>query len=111
MRESKMDKYVCLACLIIFLYSFFFIYCTPVYGDTYWFGSVVDVDKVMPQYRRYFMTGLEWSSAVFVAPLAFLMFFFFIVFKKELYPVDRFWVKKKIKEKYRMIIRHIRSNL
>lgn len=94
MRPSKYDKYICIICLIVFIYSFFIVGFTPVYKKdiTYpnrpiWWTD--DEGDGLP-------IGYEWSSAVLIAPITFIFFFLLILFEHELYPVDRHWFKKKI---------------
>ena len=90
MRASKTDKYVCIIMLVIFIYSFFIIGASYVYCDElpYW-GYQCREDEVI---------ALEWSTAVYISPVAFLGFFFLILFHKELLPVNRRWVKHHIKQ-------------
>lgn len=90
MRPSKYDKHVVVVCLIIFLYSFFVLYCEPVYES-----DVVYPNKpvwVMDDGRDE-LIGVEWSSAVIIAPLFCIVFFLTQVFWRELLPVDRHYVK------------------
>jgi len=113
MRKSKYDKYVFIACLLVFLYSFFIIGCKPVYKSDieyparpiWWTDD--DTGQVL---------AVEWSSAVLVAPMACIMFFFLMLFDDELLVVDRYWVKdnlkgmvKAFKEKMREGIREYRE--
>ena len=95
MRKASTDKYVCFAMLIIFIYSFLIIgasneYCTD---RPYW-GYNCREDEVV---------GLVWSSAVFIAPPVFIVFFFFMVFHKELEPVNRHWVKQEIRKGFKYL--------
>jgi len=94
MRPSKFDKYICVICLIVFFYSFFVLYCEPVFES-----DIKYPDKqlwVMDDGKDE-MVAVEWSSAVFVAPVFCIVFFFLIIFWRELLPVDRHFVVDKIK--------------
>jgi hypothetical protein len=79
MRESKYDKYVFIICIIVFLYSFFFVKWEYIYDD---YGNV---------------EAFKYPTSVIIAPLAGMLFFFLMLFKEELKPVNRKWMYRKIK--------------
>lgn len=79
MRESKYDKYVFIACLVVFLYSFF----------------LVDIDYIYDDYGN--IESIKYPTSVIIAPIAGMMFLFLMLFKKELKPIDRRWTYRKIK--------------
>ena len=95
MRSAKTDKHVCFIMLVIFFYTFYIMGGSYVYCEDlpYW-GYNCREDEVV---------GLEWSLAVYLSPVVFLVFFFFIVFKVELEPVNRRWVKYHIKKGFRLV--------
>ena len=95
MRSSKYDKWVCIATIIIFLYSFFIIGASYVYCNElpYW-GHTCREEEIV---------ALEWSTAVFISPVAFLLFFFFMAFHRELEPVNRHWVKQEIRKGFKWL--------
>lgn len=98
MRKSKYDKYVCIACLLVFLYSFLIVGFEPLsksdikYPNRPLWWTDDDSGEVI---------AVKWSSAILVAPLCFLMFFFFMVFDDELLEVDRYWVKDNLIKFYK----------
>jgi len=100
MRPSKYDKYVCVACLIIFLYSFFIIGGRPIYESE-------RIEMIPPWERSFFLNkvegvdrvaSIEYPTSVYIAPLVCIVFFCFWVFEEPLRVVDRHWVKKKIRK-------------
>ena len=98
MRPSKYDKYICVVCLIVFIYSFFFVYCKPIYES--------DLDyKSRPLWwgddHKDEVVYIEWSSAVFVAPIFCIFFFMLILFERELLPVNRKYIKDIFKYYWR----------
>ena len=88
MRQAKSDKYVCIAMLVIFFYTFFIVGASYVYCEDkpYWGYNC----------RENEIIALEWSLATILSPFVFVVFFFFIVFHKELTPINRRWVKYHI---------------
>jgi hypothetical protein len=112
MRPSKYDKHVCVACLIIFLYSFFIIGSTPVYES--------DKEQLIKPWDRKVFLGddgydelvaVEYPTSVIIAPLVCLLFFGLWLFEKELRPVDRRYMKKKVKDELVRIKKHIKRHL
>jgi len=98
MRPNKYDKYVFLVCFFLFLYSFFFIGFEPVYESEYYnhkgpleegiyLGSD-GVDEVV---------GYRYPTSVIIAPLVCILMMIFMVFEEPLRPINRHWVKKKIR--------------
>ena len=101
MRPNKYDPYVCLIVLALFLYSFFL-------SD--WKVTYVYED-LTPQYRfPYLMTELEYPVAVIIAPLVFLLVFSLYLWRYELIPVNRHWVKEKIQTAIREWLKSIKSD-
>lgn len=84
MRKSKYDKFVFFACLVVFLYSFFFVGWETVYVDNNVSMSLRRVDHIV------------YPASILIAPIAGIMFFFLMVFDDELLVVDRYWVKDGI---------------
>ena len=95
MRKATTDKYVCIAMLIIFFYTFFIIGASYKYcEDTPYWGY---------NCREEELIGLEWSTAVYLSPVVFIVFFYFMVFHKELEPVNRHWVKMQIRQGFKYL--------
>jgi len=90
MRQAKTDKYVCISMLVIFFYTFFIIGSSPIYCEElpYW-GYNCRKDEVI---------SVEWSLATIISPFVFVVFFCFMLFHRELEPVNRRWVKVQIKK-------------
>ena len=91
MKEGKTDKYLFFISLIAFLFSFFIIGNTPIHESDIPFYYKLDDG-------RDEIISIEYPVANIMCPLICFMFLFLIIFKEELYPVDRHWVKRKIKE-------------
>ena len=77
MRESSSDVWICVATLVLFLYCFFIVGGSAVYWREGEFDSGV-------MHHGWELKGVEYPTLIFLAPLIFLMFFVFIVFRKEL---------------------------
>jgi len=99
MRKSKYDKFVFVACLIVFLYSFFFAEWETVYVD----------DNISDQFKV--VDHIVYPSSVLIAPLACLFFFLLMVFDEELLVVDRYWVKDKIGEGVKAFKKKMREGI
>ena len=107
MRKSKYDKYVCLACLLIFFYSFFIIGYHPVMESElqyperpfWWLG----------QGRDDVVAYVEYPSAVLVAPLVCIVFLCLWLFGDELLEVDRYWLKDLIGERVKAFKEYVRD--
>lgn len=84
MRKSKYDKFVFIACLVVFIYSFFFTAWETVYKD----------ENILPPFNE--IDHIIYPASVLIAPLACILFFFLMVFDDELLVVDRYWVKDSI---------------
>lgn len=93
MRESKVDAYICVISLCAFLYSFFLVSYTPILNEM---GKITDV---------------EWQTAVYITPPIFIAFLVFMVFKNELKPVTRKWIRKKIRNELRRIHKEIQKGI
>jgi hypothetical protein len=78
MRESKSDSWICLAVIVVFIYCFFFMSSTVYYKEGEFDGTI---------HHSWEVKGIEYPTLIFIAPLIFLMFFCFIVFKEELRPI------------------------
>lgn len=108
MRKSKYDKYVCVACLLVFIYSFFIVGWNPVYESdlrypekpAWWRDDGVDE-----------VVYIKYPSAVIIAPIAFLLFFFLMVFDDELLVIDRYWVTDGIRSGVRAFKRKLRRGM
>lgn len=98
MRESKFDKYILIFTLFIFLYSFFGIGFKPIYeSDLQYLERPIWLSG---KGRDDVVVAVEYPSSVIICPLIIILFLCLIVFKEELRPVDRHWVKRKIKRQY-----------
>jgi len=103
MRQAKTDKYVCISMLVIFLYTFFVIGASYVYCEDkpYW-GYNCREDEII---------ALEWSLATILSPFVFFIFFCFMIFPRELEPVNRRWVKYHIKKSFKWTRWKLRDGL
>jgi len=108
MRKSNYDKYVCVACLLVTIYSFFVVGFTPVYESdlsypekpAWWRDD--GYDKVV---------YVEYPVAVLIAPLAFLLFLFLMVFDDELLVVDRYWFTDGIRSGVKAFKKKLRRGM
>lgn len=99
MKPNKYDKYVFLICVIIFVYSFFVIGYEPVTRAdkirmVFEKGDLPSMRLLTGDPRR--VVSVNYPSSVIIAPLVALIYLCFMVFERELYPVDRCWAGKKI---------------
>lgn len=85
MRGSNWDYFVCIAMLVVFLYSF----CIVGYHSV--------VDKNISLFSGGLQTDIVYPSSLILSPLVFCLFFFLIVFRRELEPVDRYWAKDRVR--------------
>lgn len=107
MRPSKYDKYVCVACLIIFLYSFFVVGGRPIYeSERENMGNLLEKARYLGDDGHDEVVAWEYPTSVFIAPVACLLFFGLWLFEKPLRPIDRRFVKKKIKDEIVRIKKH-----
>lgn len=95
MRSSKYDKYVVFACIIIFVYSFFIVGYKPIY-ESEWNYSTGKPQWMMGKGRSDVVAVVEYPTSITFSVLACLLFLCLWVFKDELRPVDRHWVKRRI---------------
>jgi len=108
MRPSKYDKWVVLACLIIFLYSFFIIGGKPIYesdlkypNKPLWWGDD----------GRDEIVAVEWPTSVIIAPLVCIIFFCLWLFEDELRPINRHWVKKGLLNNWSKLKKNVREDV
>jgi len=92
MRESKYDYHVIVAMIAIFFFSFFVQGVKPVYCT----DGLYPVDPYA-NCRPGDLHHIEYPTSIIIAPLVAFVFFILKVFSRELRPVDRHFVKKKIK--------------
>lgn len=95
MKPNKYDKYVFLICLLIFLYSFFVIGYEPV-SRADRIQEMLSKGKI-PSNRL--LTGdpreivsLEYPSSILIAPFIAVLYLCFMVFKRDLMPVNHHWI-------------------
>lgn len=106
MRSSNLDKYICIITLFLFLYSFFVIGYEVVYLADLPYNA-----GFLPVEGKDDIVGITWPTSMYIAPVAFMMFFYIMLFSEELKPVDRFWVRKKIRYAFTLLRRRLRSGL
>jgi len=109
MRESSLDKYICIFVLLVFFYSFFVVGYSAVFESDLghpvypaWKKVLVGRDEVV---------AVEYPTAVLICPIIFLMFFGFIVFRRELRVVDRRWLRRHIGFFWCDVKKHFRDGL
>ena len=111
MKPNKYDKYVFLICLLIFLYSFFVVGYEPIsrsdrIQEVLGKGKIPDNRLLTGDPRE--IVSLEYPSSLVIAPFIAVLYLCFMVFKKELYPVNHhfmmrqyYMLKKRFKERRR----------
>jgi len=99
-RENRYDKHVFIACLILFFYSFFIVGAEEVTKEDM-LQEYYDRNEIPPATLRDMpegeVVGIKYPSAIYLAPPLCLMYLCFMVFKDELRPIDRHWMKKKLR--------------
>jgi len=95
MRSAKTDRHVCIIMLFIFLYTFFIIGASYVYCE--------DLPYQGHNCREGEVSGIEWSLATIISPFVFIIFFGFILFHRELEPVNRRWARKHIRKGFKYL--------
>ena len=100
MKESRYDKHVFIACLIIFLYSFFIVGAEEVTREDlleeyYSSGNIPPATlRDMPEGE---VVAIKYPTSIYLAPIICIMYLFFMAFPDELRPIDRHWMKKKLR--------------
>ena len=96
MRPNKYDKHVVVITLIVFILSFFLFYPTPIYDMDVFNGRVLSkrTEPVLPYEKP---VAIEYPSAIILAPLVCIIWLCFMIFWRELLPVDRHWLMDRFR--------------
>jgi len=111
MKPNKYDKYVFLICIVVFFYSFFIVGQESLTRQDM-IDKYLEKDEVPPQGLTMGdpdeVVSVQYPTSIFITPPLAMLYLFFMLFEKELMPVNRhffvrhyYMFKKSLRQKIR----------